>query len=446
MTRVARLLLVLSAAASISAFAAAEISPLDFAYGIPIVTPGDAAVYRLALPPEVYQKAVRPDLGDLQVFNARGEPVPYAIEQPLPPRSARPPGRPLPLFALRDDSPAALNAMRVTIASQGSHVSVQTRGSDSTSTPAMSYVLDGQALDAAIAAIQVHWPEDAADYAGKMRIEAGNSLGSWHTVLEAAPIANLHSAGAQLIEDRVEIPATRAKFWRLSWVGTPPPFELTSAAAEPAAEGDTGDRSSLIVSGTPVTGRPGEFQFDLGARPPVDRINLDLPELNSVVEAELMSRASQADPWHRVTESGFYRLQGADGELRNGPIGIGVCADRFWLVRVPPSSSALGHGVLRIEAQWRAPDVVFLARGSAPFTLAYGSGSAIGAATPLAALPVTLTPVRATHGAATVLGGDARRDSSVAFPWRKSVLWGILAFAVALLAAMAYRLMKELNR
>lgn len=446
MTRLANVLLLSLAGAVEVAFAASALSPEDFAYGMPIITPGDAAAYRIAIPSEVYQKAVRPDLGDLQVFNARNEPVPFAIEQPVTLPDTPTPGKPLPLFALHDDSPASLDAMRVAIASHEATISVQTR--DPGSAPgAISYVLDGQSLNAPVAALQVHWPEGAADYAGKLRVEAGDTLGSWHVVVYAAPIANLHSNGAQLIEDRIEFPLTRANFWRLSWIGVQPPFELVSASAEPAADGDLVERSALVASGSPTKDRPGEFQFDLGARPPVDRINLQLPQLNTVVEAEILSRASPTDPWQRVTQAGFYRLHGAEGELRNGTIAIGITPNRYWLVRIPQPGSALGQGTLSLEAKWRAPDVLILARGIAPYTLAYGSGSAIGAVTPMSALPVALTPLRATFGAPTILGGDSRlQKPSGKLPWKSAILWTVLAISVALLAAMALGLIKELNK
>jgi len=460
-----RLLLSLAAALTVAVLTVlavpaqgAELSPQDFAYGMAIVTPGAAAAYRVAIPPEVYLRSVRPQLGDLQVFNDHGEAVPYAIEQPPAPVDPHPPARALTLFALRDDAPDALTAMRVTIASQGSAVSVQTTGTASAtgaepaanapSAPGLttSYVIDAQGMDVPIAAIQLHWPADAADYAGSMRVAAGDTLGLWHTVVNAAPIANLHSDGAQLVEDRIEVPATRARFWRLNWVGKPPPFALTSAAAEPATDRDTAERSHLVVPGTPVKDRPGEFEFDLGARPPVDRINIELPEPNSVINVEFLSRTDARDPWHHVATGGIYRLQGVDGELRNAPVVIGgIIPDRFWLVRAPPMKSALGNGVPRLVAQWRAPELVFLARGTGPFMLAYGSGSAIGSATSLAALPATVAAVRATLAAPQSLGGDSRLQPASPFPWKNSLLWLVLAAAVVLLAGMALRLAKDLK-
>jgi len=465
-----RLQLSLAAALTLPAVVAAahdaDLSPQDFAYGMVIVTPGAAAAYRVTIPPEVYLKSARPQLGDLQVFNDHGEPVPYAIEQPPAPADTHPAPRALTLFALRDDTPDALRAMRVTIAAQGAAVSVQTTGGGTTagadapggagradssagaqSTPGatISYVLDAQALDDPIAAIQLHWPADAADYAGRMRVAAGDTLGVWHTVVDAAPIANLHADGAQLLEDRIEVPATRARFWRLSWVGKPPPFAVTSAAVEQASGRDTAERSHLIVPGTPVRERPGEFEFDLGAQPPVDRVNIELPESNSILNAEFLSRSEARDPWHHVASGGIYRLQGADGDLRNAPVAIGINTDRFWLLRAPPMKSAFGNGIPQLVVQWRAPELVFLARGAAPFTLAYGSGSAIGAATSFAALPTTVSTLRASLAAPHALGGDDRLQPGSKFPWKNGLLWLVLAAAVVLLAGMALRLAKDLK-
>jgi hypothetical protein len=107
----------------------------------------------------------------------------------------------------------------------------------------------------------------------------------------------------------------------------------------------------------------------------------------------------------------------------------------------------LGEGTLNLEVEWRAPDLLILARGAAPFTLAYGSGSAIGVVSQWSALPVSVTPVRATFGAKTMLGGDSRLQKPPGgFPWETAILWAVLAVALVLLAAMAFRLANELNQ
>ena len=425
---------------------AADLSPDDFAYGMPVLTPGSAAAYRLALPAEVYQRTVHDNLSDLRVFNAQGEEVPLVLALPAatPPTAAS--ARPLPLFPLRGESVATLDTLRLTIGEQGSTINLQTQGAHAATPGATRYVLDGRGLDAAVTAISVQWPDDAADFAGKLKIEASDSLGAWHTVIDGAPIANLHANGQQLIERRVELPAMRANFWQLSWVGTSPPFELTGAAAEPAVAAGQPARSNLVVSGTPVAGNGGEIDFDLGIRAPVERINLELPSLNTVVSAELLSRARAADPWHVVLRSGFYRLQGTSGELHNGPIDVPSSTDRYWRVRPAQAASAIGSGMVRLEVQWRAHELTFLARGGGPYQLAFGSSAVASAGAVFGALPAGVAIVDTTAGAVQSLGGEERlKPAAAPFPWKVTALWAILGIAALLLAAMAYRLSRNVG-
>jgi hypothetical protein len=438
-----RLLLAL---ALVGAAHAAELEPTQFAYGMPIATPGEAAEYRFEIPPEVYLKSVQPGLRDLQIFNGKGEPVPFAIEQPPVPPRAHAAGTAVPLFPLRNDSPAALSALRVAIDTHGSAISVQTNGNDQAGNESLCYVLDGRAVQSPISAIQLHWPGDAADFAGRVSVESAETLGIWHLVAVAAPIANLHANGAELIEDRVELPATRAQFFRLSWNGKPPPFQLTSVAVEVTDASDRIARASLIVGAAPGKSKPGEFQFDLRATPPTDRLNLVLPELNTVIDAEILSRADPKDPWQQITKGGFYRLQSSDGELRNGAAKIDLTPWRYWLVRVLRPVASESSGAPRLEVQWRASEVLFLARGAGPYTMAYGSSATMGAAAPLASLPNSVAPEPATLGSPAILGGESRLKTSFAsYGWRNGILWTTLLAALAALAWMAFRLTRELK-
>jgi hypothetical protein len=305
-------------------------------------------------------------------------------------------------------------------------------------------VLDGRGLDAAVTAISIQWPDDAADFAGKLKIEASESLGTWHTVIDGAPVANLHANGQQLIERRVELPAMRANFWQISWVGTAPPFEIKGANAEPAIAAIQPLRSRLVVAGTPVHGTAGEVDFDLGAHAPVERVNLELPALNTVASAELLSRKNPKDPWRVVLRSGFYRLHGTDGELHNGPIEVQTDTDRYWRVRPTQAASAMGPGVVRLEAQWRAHELTFLARGGGPYQLAFGSSAIAATGAGFGALPAGVAIVDTTLGAAQTLGGEVRlMPTAASFPWKVTVLWAILGIAVLLLAGMAYRLSRN---
>jgi hypothetical protein len=99
--------------------------------------------------------------------------------------------------------------------------------------------------------------------------------------------------------------------------------------------------------------------------PPTDRLNLVLPELNTVIDAQILARADPKEPWQ---------------------------------VRVLRPTALAYSSAPPLEVQWRAYEVIFLARREGPYTMVYGNSSAMGAAAPLASLPNSLAPVPATLG------------------------------------------------
>lgn len=424
---------------------AAPLTPADFAFGMPVITAAEAAAYRVALPVDVYRDTARENLADVRVFNASGEVVPYALSRPTARTLPRGPGTALPLFALRGDSTAAADAVRVTIDSPNAAVKLQTLGSIAASGAIKQYILDGRELGAAVAALQLTWPNDAADFTGRLRVEVSDDFAAWRSLIEAAPIANLHANGQQLVNNRVELAATQAKYWRLSWIGKSAPFELTAVVAEPADGRIEVERQTLEVLGSVNSAARGEYQFDLGARLPIERIDLGLPELNTVVVVALLSRAHLNDPWRAVAGKQFYRINTADGELRNSALDIATDSDRYWLARSTDPAAARAVQPLRLQAAWTPIDIVFLARGSGPFMLAYGSASAPAAETDLSSMPAAVTVERATLGLRAQLGGQSRLATPAVFPWQRLLLWTVLALSVCLLAWMAYRLSKEMG-
>jgi hypothetical protein len=97
----------------------------------------------------------------------------------------------------------------------------------------------------------------------------------------------------------------------------------------------------------------------------------------------------------------------------------------------------------------RATQLVFLARGEPPFTLALGNGSVKAANLPLSTLIPDYSAERLkTLGQATVTGAVVVKPSVVApLPevggdWKKLGLWAVLLLGVAALGAMAYSLLR----
>ncbi len=422
---------------------ALTLGPQDFAFGLPVITTQDAAAYRFALPTAVYQSTYRKDLGDIRMFNAQGDAVPFSLLRPMAQSPVHKAPLPLPLFPLHEGSRVVIDGVRVTIDSPGSAIKLQTQNGAGVAAAVYQYILDARALDARISGIRLQWPETASEYSGRVRLEASDDLGSWRTVVAAAPIANLHANDQALIENRVSLTPTAAKFWRISWLGTAPAFELTSVLAEAADSIVEPDRTILEVPGTPDPTNADGYTFDLGAHPPVTRVNVLLPEANTVVSIELSSRRAPGDPWNPVTRAGFYRLKAPDGEQHNAPLEIPADQDRYWRARTA-GNGTLPHAPLRLHVEWVPNELTFLARGTAPFLLVYGSATATPAETDLTQIPAALEIAPATLSSPQVLGGPTRLIAQpAAFPWIRAVLWSVLLLAVVLLAWMAYRLSKE---
>jgi hypothetical protein len=418
-------------------------SPRDFAYGQLAIPARDAAAYRFALPLTVYQNTFREDLRDLRVFNADGVVVPFSLSRPAAQSLIHKTPIAVSMFPLHEGARILVDGVHLTINSAGSAVNLQTQNGTAARATVRQYLLDARALDATLSALQLAWPEGSAEYTGRLGIEVSDDLAAWRSLVATAPIANLRANDRTLIENRAEFSPTKAKFWRLSWLGTAPSFELTGVLAEPAASFTEPDRASLEVNGVADPKNPREYTFDLGAHPPVSRANVLLPDPNSVIDVELSSRSTPSAPSREITRSGFYRLKTPDAEQQNAPVVISPDTDRYWRARIVGAGNS-PQSPLRLHVEWVPNEVTFLAQGHAPFLFAYGNASADRAEADLSHLPNELEIAPATLGPAQATGGASRLIAKPApFPRMRVALWSVLLLAVTALSWMAYRISKD---
>ena len=120
-------------------------------------------------------------------------------------------------------------------------------------------------------------------------------------------------------------------------------------------------------------------------------------------------------------------------------------------MHVDPATGGLGAGLPKLRAGWLPQHIVFAARGSAPFMLAYGSATAPRRRCRSARwCPATTPRTRRSIGVAVaqpaqaVAGNAARLTPAV--DWKRWVLWLTLLLGVAVLGTMAWRLSRELQQ
>ena len=368
--------------------AAAE-QPRDFGYGIPLQTSGQAALFQIEVPRPVYEGVVRADLGDVRVFNGTGEVVPHAVRPRITATKETPEPVSVTLFPIRTDAPAGVEGVDLHLDKRGDRTVIDLRtreGKPAGGTKLVGYLADARALDRPIQAIKLELPAGADEVVARVTIEASDDLRQWATLASGAAVVMVSSGGQRLEKLRIEVPARQSKYLRVSWPSRSRAVELSGLVVEPGEASVEVPRQWKQVAGAAAKDKPGEHEFDLGGRFPVDRLRVGLPQPNTVASVEILSRSKPADPWRRVTTATVYRLIRDADELTSAEIALGVNADRYWLVKVDQRGGGIGGGPLALSAGWVPHRLVFAARGTGPFQLAYGSRDAKPTAFPIATL------------------------------------------------------------
>jgi hypothetical protein len=427
--------------------------PDDFAWSLPLETDPREGLQQLELDALVHQGLMRRDLGDVRIFNAAGESVPYAFA-PIPqPPAATPDPIALPIFPIHGERGARIEALdlKVQARADGTVVglSTQPKGPERAGSR-IGYLLDASAIKAPVAALRLDWTPPATGTHVRVRIEESSDLDRWTTLVQAAPLIDLQFRDQRLQRNRIAFAARTPKYLRVTFGEGEEPIALDRAWAEPAAAAAEPKRLWREVTGAQVAGTENRFEYDLGGLFPVDRLRVDLPNANTVARVRIATRARTSEPWRPVTEAVVYRLLRGGSEVASPDIAFGAVADRYWLLEADTRGGGLGSGVPSLHAGWIPRRIAFAARGAPPFRLAFGNGEAKPSAYPIATLVPSYEPGKVLDLPQARLGAPAPNAPSPAPPadkpdYRRWSLWAVLLLAVAVLAAMAYRLVRHMR-
>jgi hypothetical protein len=281
-------------------------------------------------------------------------------------------------------------------------------------------------------------------------VESSDDLIHWQPVPVEGGILHLEHDGKRIDRDRIEWSPLRADFMRVRALGkTGLPSQLQAVQIETARSSIAPELERVAVSGTLVVAERPVFRFDMGGPVPVEELEVELPEDNSVIAAELLSSHQAAGPYRPVAQANFYRVSTSAAPLHGPRLRIAPQTARYYELRVDPSRARVDNGVPKLITYHVPERLLFLRRGAAPFTLAYGRhqvqrqrfspNELLG----LLHAGSNAHPSTATLGERKVAGGEQKlQPPPPPTPYKAYALWAALIAGVALLAWLSLRLLR----
>jgi hypothetical protein len=436
-----------------AATASAADTPQGYAVTAPITLDGNGPYYRLSLPIEVHFAARFADLGDLRIFNGQGESVPFSLirDRARTEQTAeRSEVKWFPLYG-SDTVSGATPEIRVERAGDGTVVSIKEGERPQGGTPVLrGYLLDASRNQAPMRSLELDWDSAVTGFQ-RLTVEASDDLQHWRSWRDGQ-LARLVYQGERIERRQIDLPGERAAYLRLLWrepaaVPTLTTVTLATSRYRPAP---------VVWSvGSPATrDADGDYEWPLSQVLGAERLKIDLPEVNVLTPAEIWGKDGRQDrdSWRLLGKTVLYRLLIDGKEWQQQDIALGGEPVKQIKLRLDRRGGGMGAGMPNLAVGITAEQLLFLARGAGPFTLAIGNEQAKPTDMPPSTLipgydTVSAPPISAASlGALAALVPVAPASSTTALgtlDWKTAMLWGVLLIGVAGIGAMALHLLRQ---
>lgn len=429
----------------------------QFAAGYELNTPGNAPIYQLRLPDSVYRNVTSDTLADLRVLNSDNQVLPHAFRPPVAAQSTITRRIALPLYPLHETGSTGTDQgdLDIQVENNGAIIRIQSGAGTlpSAREAVRSYIVDISDIKGSIRTLEFDISCKDASYIRQASLQYSQDLHRWSTAVSRFTLAELDYGGHSLKKYQLSLPPIKARYLRINWLDFPDGLQLDGINAVIGKTAITAARrEQLLLEGQAATTGVKNFQYYSGGPFPVSRVNIVLPETNTLIEAVIQSRSQPSTAWRTRHSGTFYKLQVEDSKLEHSGVEITPTRDRYWQILVE-NGNGLGSLTPRLQLDWVPAQLVFLARGAVPYKLVFGNSGLHSVQKAVAALLQVLgqqddpaLSARATLGAPLQLKGAAALESPASIPWQRYLLWGILLAGVVLLFAMALGLFKQMER
>ncbi|KZT16881.1 hypothetical protein A1D30_06920 [Acidovorax sp. GW101-3H11] len=462
----------LSLCAGVAQAAADASSPAAYTIRIPVTLAADAPLQRVVLPAEVLVRLQSPGYADVRLFNGAGQPVPMALAgvaaASAPEESVTLPA--YPILGAASTGAAGLEGLSLRIEErQGQRVvQIDTAGTaGATATQAVrGALLDARNVQLPVArmALDVDLP---AGQPVTFRVQASKDLKHWQPLAEtvlyradAAAAPTVSTAPGRLGNEQIDLQRADLKshYLRVTWGDAA--VTLRGATLATARSMGPRERVSARMAMPPLGNNPRELVLALPFATPVAALAITPPGSNVLLPVRVLGRNHREQPWSPLASAVVYKMATGGKEQTSGPVELGGASVREIKIEADPKTPGFAAAPA-LALQFEPAQLVFLASGQGPFTLAAGLPGATAAASaflPLASLVPGYQPAQentlpvalADVARADITGGQPADGALVpaaaasgGISTRSAVLWGVLLAGVVALGLMAWLLLRQ---
>lgn len=425
-------------------------APADYAYTFTVYASGEESAWRVDATPEVYRWSYDEALGDVELFNHAGKPVPMARVAATGVSAASQHQASLPVFDVPPDESLRGDLNLVVVRDDlGRLRRIDERWHPTT--PPREWLIDAAGFEHDLERLTFGWAE-GANVVMRISVEGSDDLQSW-SFLGSGTVLSLERAGTHIERRDLPLRAVHTKYLRVRRLDDGAPVNELSATAHATETGyEFPERTWLETTArTAEAPPPGitRFEYALDAAVPVDAVRVEFTQDNALATFAISGRWDARTPWTPLGTLTAFRLR-PDGDVLTNDEQRVAPRGRFREFRLEsrapvsePPTLAVGYVPARF---------VFLAEGRQPWALGVGSLRARAATWPIETALATMRsrlgsdwePPLAELGPAVESAGEtAYEEPPPPTPWKQWVLWGVLIFGAVVIAGFALTLLRS---
>jgi hypothetical protein len=413
---------------------------------------GNEPIYQSVITPAIYQNSREKHLQDLAIYNAEGEPLPYAIAnyEMMYPKKVIAETKPLLIFPMQESVINFGKDINISLENKTNNTKVDVT-TKLTQQQQPAYLFDLGKQHPILKKIKLEW-QGAEGKLISVQAFTSDDLKHWTNIGQSVIFKSLVD-GHAILQNSVELYAfTPDQYLKIiaSDVAKED-FKLISANTEYSKVQETPItqfwQSLTLLKREKTKNGEINIDFESSGRYPVSYLRISLPQQNTITQVNVLTRNQPDAPWEVANHSPLYRLNKEGRDTVNPDIKINPREARFWRLQFNEKNGGIGLENPRLEVGWQPQTVVWNARGKSPYSMVVGEGGDVSAVS-----MASLIPNNQLRQLNTLPVADISFNSTgelAANPWvdaqdyKRWVLWAGLFLGVLALAAMSYSLLKN---